>query len=131
MLIFLDESGDTGFKFDLESSKYFSIGIVIFNDTEEAEACDIRIEQLKKELEKPSNFEFHYTKNSNAIKEKFFKAISPYAFFYYGIVINKPALYGEGFKNKESFYKYICSLVLENAKDKIENATIVIDKNGS
>ena len=131
MLIFLDESGDTGFKFDLESSKYFSIGIIIFNDTEEAEACDARIEQLKKELGKPANFEFHYAKNSNNIREKFFKAVSPYAFFYYGIVINKTALYGEGFKKKESFYKYVCSLVLENAKDKIENATIVIDKNGS
>lgn len=57
----------------------------------------------------------------------------PYAFFYYGIVINKDPdkLYGDGFKIKESFYKYACSLVFENAKPHLKDAIIIIDESGS
>jgi hypothetical protein len=46
-------------------------------------------------------------------------------------VINKQELYSDGLKVKESFYKYVSSLVFENAKDKIDNAHIVVDKSGS
>lgn len=57
----------------------------------------------------------------------------PYNFFYYGIVINKDLnkLYGDGFKNKSSFYKYTCSLVFENAKDKLNKSIVVIDRSGN
>ena len=60
-------------------------------------------------------------------------AVAPYSFFYYGIVINKDSskLYGDGFRNKSSFYKYACSLVFENAKEKLNNAIVVIDKSGN
>ncbi len=58
------------------------------------------------------------------------KAVLPYQFFYYGIVLNKVRLFGEGFKNKESFYKYSCSLLFESAKDKLDNAIVVIDESG-
>ena len=54
----------------------------------------------------------------------------PYQFFYYGIVINKVKLFGEGFRNKESFYKYACGLLFENAKEKLDNATVIIDESG-
>jgi hypothetical protein len=45
-------------------------------------------------------------------------------------VINKSKLFGEGFKHKESFYKYASSLLFENAKDKLQNAIVVIDESG-
>ncbi len=48
-------------------------------------------------------------------------------------MINKDSkkLIGPGFKHKESFYKYTCGLVLQNAKDKLENSIVVIDRSGS
>ena len=49
----------------------------------------------------------------------------------FGIVINKPKLTGPGFHFKESFYKYTCSLVFENAKPHLNDATVVIDGSGS
>lgn len=57
----------------------------------------------------------------------------PYSFFYLAVVINKDRdkLYGGGFKIKESFYKYTCSLVFENAKPYLKDATIIIDGSGS
>lgn len=131
MLVFLDESGDTWFKFTEWSSNFFTIALVVFNDRKEAESCDMRIELLKQELGKPAWFEFHYSKSSNKIRKIFYEAVAPYDFFYYGIVINKTQLYSENLRIKASFYKYVSSLVFENAKERIDNATLIIDKTGS
>ena len=130
MLIFIDESGDSGLKLGQGSSKFFAMSLVVFEDNDEAIACDQRIELLKKELGFNETFEFHFYENSDKVREIFFKAVVPYSFFYYGIVLNKEKLFGEGFKNKESFYKYACGLLFENAKEKLENAIVVIDESG-
>ena len=101
--------------------------MVIFNDNDEAEACDTKIKIIRKELNLPENYEFHYKKDSDRIKKYFFEMIAPYNFFYYWIIINKELLISENLHIKEPFYKYVCSLVFENAKEKINNATVIID----
>jgi hypothetical protein len=131
MLVFIDESGDTGLKIERGSSKYFVISLVLFEDNEEAVSCDQRIQLLKRELRLPENFEFKFRRLRKDQRIKFFEAVLPYSFFYFGIVINKEKLYGEGFKVKESFYKYTCSLVFANAKPHLKDAIIVIDGTGS
>ena len=133
MLVFIDESGDPGLKIEKGSSKFFTVALVIFEDKEEALACDQRIKLLKRELGWEENSEFHFKRNSDKVRRAFLKAVAPYNFFYYGIVINKDPkkLWGEGFRNKTSFYKYTCSLVFQNAKDKLTESIVVIDKSGS
>jgi len=133
MLVFIDESGDPGLKIEKGSSRFFTVSLVIFEDKEEALACDQRITLLKRELGWEENSEFHFKRNSDKIRRAFLQAVVPYNFFYYGIVINKAPekLWGEGFRNKSSFYKYACSLVFQNAKDKLENSTVAIDQSGN
>ncbi len=133
MLVFIDESGDPGLKIEEGSSKFFIVALVAFEDIAEADACDQRIELLKKELRWKRNREFHFQQNSHKVRCAFLEAVSPYNFFYYGIAINKDPhkLYGDGFRNTESFYKYACGLVFENAKEKLDNAIIVVDKSGN
>jgi len=133
MLALIDESGDSGFKIGKGSSKYFTIALVIFEDDDEAIACDNRIEILKRELGWITRSEFHFKSNSDKIREAFFRAVLPYNFFYYGFVLNKYStkLYGDSFKNKTSFYKYTCGLVFENAKSKLVDCTVIIDENGN
>jgi len=130
MLVFIDESGDPGLKIERGSSRYFTVGLVAFEDNDEALACDKRIDLLRRELRLLQDYEFHFHSNSNRVREAFFRAVLPYQFFYYGIVINKKNLFGKGFKNKESFYKYATGLLFENAKEKLERAIIVIDESG-
>ena len=98
MLVFIDESGDSGLKISQGSSRYFSIALVIFEDHEEANACDQRIELLAKEIGWDASSEFHFKRNSDKVRKAFLSAVAPYHFFYYGIVINKDPqkLYGEG-----------------------------------
>jgi hypothetical protein len=131
MLCFVDESGDTGLKVGQGSSRYFTVALVLFSDEDEAVACDQRIGLLRRELGLPSEFEFHFVETPRRIKEAFFNAVVPYNFFYQAITINKAALYGEGFKYKDSFYKFTCGLVFENAKSYLDRATVVFDGSGS
>lgn len=131
MLVFVDEAGDPWFKFEKNSSLFFTIGLVVFEDRDEAIACENRIELLKRELWYSSSFEFHFKSNSKRVRESFFSAVAPYNFFYYGIVINKSFLYSENLQVKDSFYKYVSSLVFENAKEKLVWATVVVDKSWS
>ncbi|MBI4652937.1 DUF3800 domain-containing protein [Candidatus Kuenenbacteria bacterium] len=134
MLVFIDESGDTGLKIEQGLSRYFVIVLISFEENGEAIACDQRIELLKRGTKTAcGGFEFKFSKLRKDQRIKFFEAVLPYTFFYYGIVINKnpQKLYGDGFKIKESFYKYACSLVFENAKPYLRDAIIIIDGSGS
>jgi len=60
MLIFIDESGDSGLKINAGSSKYFTLVLVAFQDHDEAIAVDDRISLLRKQHGLPDNFEFHF-----------------------------------------------------------------------
>lgn len=110
---------------------FFTVALIVFQDKDEANLCDARISKLRKDLSLKSDFEFHFADTSDKKKVEFFNAVSEFNFFYLTITINKSALYGDGFKYKNSFYKYACSLVFENAKAHLENATVIFDGTGS
>ena len=131
MLVFVDESGDPGLKLDKGSSKYFIVTLVVFEDLKDAEDLDLRILLLRKEFGFHRRFEFKFNHLRSDYRIKFLEAISPYSFLYFGIVINKRKLFDKGFNYKSSFYKYACSLVFENAKPYLNNATVIIDGSGS
>ena len=133
MLVFIDESGDTGRKIEAGSSRYFIVSIALFENNEEANNCDQRIGLLRKELELPERFEFHFAENSHRIRLAFLNAIQPYKFLYFAVVIDKSPqkLWGPGFQTKESFYKYACQMVFRNAFPYLKNAIVVLDQSGS
>lgn len=67
MLVCIDESGDSGLKIDRGSSRYFTIGLVVFEDNEEAVLCDQRIQLLKNEIGWSKMSEFHFKRNSHRV----------------------------------------------------------------
>jgi hypothetical protein len=131
VLVFIDESGDPGMKLAGSSSRHFIVTLLAFEDNDEALAADHRITLLKRELRFPVCFEFHFNKLRADYRQEFLKAVSPYEWFYFSIVINKEKLTGKGFQYPDSFYKYTCSLVFENAKPYLNDALVVIDGSGS
>lgn len=133
MLVFIDESGDTGRKIELSSSRYFIISLALFEEHEEALNCDQRIGLLRKELKISDSFEFHFADNSHKIRLAFLSAIQPYKFLYFSVVIDKSPekLWGPGFQTKESFYKYACQMAFSNAMPYLKNAIVVLDQSGS
>lgn len=131
MLVFIDESGDSGIKGKTGSSEFFVIVAVIFEDNEDAECCDARIEKLKHECFKHQNAEFHFSKCNQEMRCRFFSAVAGCDFFYLAFVLNKAKLWGPGFAYKDSFYKYTAKLLFENAKPYLTDATLILDRTGN
>lgn len=130
MQVFVDESGDAGLKLGKGSSPFFVVALVAFSDIEAISLIDQRLRLLRKELHLHEHFEFKFSKCRSDIRKEFLRAVAPYDFFYYGIVIDKVGLFGEGFKVKESFYKYVTQLVFLNAREHLEDAVVNIDSSG-
>lgn len=131
MLVFVDESGDSGMKHKCGSSALFVMSAVIFEENEDAEACDVEIANLRLKCFGRTDKEFHFTKCCDAYREQFLMGISKHDFFYLGFVLNKSKLYGPGFAYKDSFYKYTAKLLFENAKPYLRDARVVIDRSGN
>lgn len=133
MLIFIDESGDTGFKFEHGSSQFFTMSLIIFENHDEAIKCNKSIADLKRGLGWNDSAEFHFKRNSDKIRIKFLKNVSKFDFAYYGIVIDKTSFKYKvkEFKNREYFYSYICFQVIESAQKQLIQADVVIDKNSN
>jgi Protein of unknown function (DUF3800) len=131
MLVLIDESGDPGIKLDGGSSEYLVVTLVLFEDHDEALEVEKAIEELRAELRLSPNFEFHFTNLKHAWRESFLKKVSGFDWFYFSIVINKSRLSGPGFQLPDSFYKYTCSLVFQNAKPHLTDAVVVIDGSGA
>lgn len=131
MLAYLDESGDPGFKVNAGSSRYFVVALVVFEDEVVAERVDQRVAELRRELRFHPQYEFKFNKLNRELRVQFLRAVSSFPLRYYGVVLNKEAVYGPGFQHKESFYKYVSRVVCTNAQSYLREATVVIDGSGS
>ncbi|MFT8440811.1 DUF3800 domain-containing protein [Acetobacter fabarum] len=129
MWIFIDESGDAGFKLVKGSSQHFIVSMVIFK-TEEATSSTTRtIKDLAEKLNiKP---EFKFAKSCNNIRDGFFEGISNCDFTTRSVVVDKSKIYSSHLKeNKESFYNFFIRTMLKYDNGRLNKAKIIIDGSG-
>lgn len=128
MIVFIDESGDAGFKTKKGSSAHFVIAMVVFDDELDAEETALAIRKLKRDLNKSEKFEFKFNKCNRDFRTTFLKTIKPYKFRIRAIVFNKSALYSPVLRgNKEVFYNFALRQVLEHNHDTVLDAKIRLD----
>ena len=131
MLVFIDDSGDPGFKLDRGSSRYFVIALIIFKDELEAEKTAVAIKELRRSLKFPDYMEFKFHKSSDKVKEEFLKTIKNFEFSVRCLVVDKTLIKSEELKNnKNSFYSYAIKTVLQYSNNEILDAKIKIDGSG-
>lgn len=132
MLVFVDESGDLGFKFERGSTRFFTIALVIFESVEAAQACQRAIERLKSALDLPPRFEFHFHDDTHERRLALLSTAAQQDFLCHTFTLDKssPKLTGEGFQYRGSAYKWVCKIVLDNAAADVREATVVIDGSG-
>lgn len=131
MLVFIDDSGDAGFKTEHGSSPIFVIALVIFDDNLEAEKTSLTIKELRRKLKFSDLFEFKFNKSNRNIKKNFLESVSKYKFRTRAIVVQKKSIYSQRLKNyKENFYNFIVMQVLKHSVKSIKNAKIKFDKRG-
>jgi hypothetical protein len=131
MLVFLDDSGDTGFKVDKGSTACFAIALVIFDDDLEAERCAVAIKELRRGLGLGDAFEFRFNGCARDVRLAFFTRAAKFRFRVRAIVMQKSRIYGQELRrSKESFYGYAIKMVLKHSFGRIRGARLKIDGHG-
>jgi len=131
LIIFIDDSGDPGFKVTKGSSDVFVIALVIFDDPLDAEETALKIKRLRQKLNRPEKFEFKFNKCSKDFRCMFLDIITGARFRVRAIVMPKNNIYGKELRrSKESFYNYAIKMVLKHSDNTIIDAKIRIDGHG-
>lgn len=131
MLVFIDDSGDPGFKLTKGSTSHFIIAMVCFDDELEAEKTAVAIKELKRELKFSELAEFRFFKTRDNIRLKFLTAISQFKFRVRCLVVDKSLIRSEELKNnKNSFYAYFIKEALKHSNNTILDAKIRMDGSG-
>ena len=131
ILVFIDDSGDPGFKIEKGSTKFFVISCVIFKDELEVEKTAVAIKQLKRDLKFPDTVEFKFNKSRKKVRIKFLQTVNKFDFKIRSLVIEKKLIKSAELKsNKNSFYSYAIKLLLKHSGNSIFNAKVKIDGSG-
>lgn len=131
MLVFVDESGDSGFKIKAGSSAVFVVSLVIFDDNLEAEKASLAIKELRRKLKVSDSYEFKFNKCSKSFKIAFFEAIISFKYRVRAILVKKEVIRSLFLKtNTENFYNYIIMQVLKHSVGSIRAAKLKFDKRG-
>ncbi len=131
MLIFIDDSGDPGFKVEKGSSAVFVIALIIFDDPLDAEETALKIKRLKQIMKLNDNFEFRFNKCRKDFRCKFLSTVADSRFRVRAIIMRKDRIYGRELRrSKESFYSYAIKTVLKYHGGTIHDAKIRLDGHG-
>jgi hypothetical protein len=129
MLVFIDESGDPGFKVDKGSTPVFTVAMVIFADGQAAAQTERVISGAQARLRvKP---EFKFTKASDPVRDGFFAAVCRCPFLVRAIVVRKEAIYSPHLRtDKEDFYRFFVRQMMAYDGGELDQARVVIDGSG-
>lgn len=131
MLVFIDDSGDPGFKMEKGSSPVFVIACVIFDDELEAEKTAVAIKEFRRRLKKSDNYEFKFNKANREFRIKFLEQIVHFKFRIRAIVFEKSKIKSSELKtSKQSFYNYAIKMVLKHNFGTIKEAKLRLDGHG-
>ncbi len=130
MLVFIDESGDPGFKLEQGASSIFVAAMVIFQTSEAALATQTTIEQSEvRRLHKPKEFKFN--KCSFDVRDRFFATVRGCDFSVRAIVVRKNIIYSKALKgDKEKFHEFFVRQMMNHDNGALRNANVIIDGSG-
>lgn len=124
--LFLDWSGDVGFKFGRGSSEYLVLALVSSTDYGRVRKTLV---SLRRELGLSPLFEFHYRQTPPELKEAFFDVLTGSPFSSDILVVHKPSLPRSFVRMKEAeIYGHFASdLILRTGQTTVEQALLLVD----
>lgn len=125
-LIFIDDSGDPGFKTKRGASRLFVIACIIFNDHIDAEFASASLKMLKKQLGWKQEREFKFHRATEEQKSAFFQSLKSLNFHVYATIVDKSLIIKPPIKKSDSFYQEIILRTLHNINE-MNNAIIFLD----
>lgn len=98
MYAYVDDSGDSGFKFSRGSTRYIVIASCLFNNLDDISETwklmeSVRCNQQNGKIFRKYDREFKYNKTKSVLKDSFFEALSEARYSVRAIIIDKTKLY--------------------------------------
>ncbi|WP_029077240.1 DUF3800 domain-containing protein [Kaistia adipata] len=129
MLVFIDESGDPGFKLLKGSSPTFVVCLVAFRDLEQSVLTGQSIRQLAQELKVFPEFKF--SDSRDYVRDAFFETVTRFDFCVRALVVQKERIYSEKLRtDKEMFYKFFVKSMLKFDDGLLKGARVILDGSG-
>ncbi len=125
MFVYLDESGDTGFRFDSGSSRYFVVALLLCPDPIPLNGA---IEDLRVELGYDARYEFKFQKSSEAVRTRFLRILVRHELLIRCLVVDKYLLARPEMNKTETLYQYLLGLILTHDDLRLADATLIIDQ---
>mgnify|MGYP001581414622 CR=1 FL=1 len=128
--IWIDESGDSGFRFERGSSRFLVLAAVYITEEVASEALfEQEIRNLKLALRVTEDYEFKFSRCKNSFKKEFFRALARLPVQYKAIVIDKrnvsaPALQSQP---KQLYCELVRRLLYDNSPP-LQKATLILDE---
>lgn len=129
MLVYIDESGDAGFRVERGSSPVFVAAMVIFASADDAAFTRRLIEgSAARRMHKG---EFKFSKSRADVRDGFFRAVAAAPFQVRAIVVEKAVIHSAHLRtDKESFYEFFVKQMLRHDNDRLASAKVIIDGSG-
>lgn len=125
MFVYLDETGDTGFRFRHGSSKYFVITLLLVEDPIPIQAA---IDGLRRRLGFGPLDEFKFSHSADDVKERFLRELRRHDVTIRALVVDKELMTEPHVRKRETFYTFLVKLVLTHDGGSIRDATLVLDE---
>jgi hypothetical protein len=125
MFVYLDESGDAGFKFERNSSRYFVVTLLLVADPIPLQAA---IDDLRRSLGFASGNEFKFSASREEVRWAFLRMLRRQDFIVRALVIDMTLIAAPHLRKRETFYNLLVRQVLTDDDGTIQDATIVLDE---
>lgn len=132
-LVYLDESGDAGFKVLSGSSPVLLVAATIFDSASDAEATAERICAFRESIGKNQRFQFHFASLRRDWREGFLRAVSDCPFRIRSIVMHKDQVRDDALLRRSSryFYNFTLKMLLTHTLGSVTEAKVFVDGEGS
>lgn len=129
MLIFIDESGDAGFRVAKGSSPVFAVAMVIFDRDDVAESTQAKLREALHRLHRRPEFKFNKCRDD--VRDGFFRAVAGCEFRVRAVVVRKASIWSKHLRSDcESFYRFFVKSMLKFDNQSLRNAKVIIDGSG-
>lgn len=129
MFVFIDESGDPGFKLDQGSTQIFVAAMVMLDSADAARRTTAAMRSAQEALRvKP---EFKFSKCHADVRDEFFRRMRGQDFSVRAIVVRKGIIRSQRLQTqKDEFYRYFVRSMLSHDGGALNGARVVIDGSG-
>lgn len=125
MFVYMDESGDTGFKFRQGSSRYFVITLLLVTDPV---PIHVAIDDLRISLGFDRGNEFKWVNSSADVRWAFLRMLRRQEFTARVLVVDKTVMTMPELRKRETFYNFLVRLILTHDNGTIQDAIVILDE---